>query len=178
VARTLAAAGGVSERVDWVAADAVAAAADGLARMVRGVDLGRTPLTLDVIPVGTSAGGELDDSVLERFHSLGVRLSLDDGGRAASFAALRVLPLDELKIDATFVHGLGRSATDAALVAGMIDIGHALGLEVVAEGVETREAWQTLADWGCDYAQGYYVAGPRTADELQEWLGTRWPAVA
>lgn len=151
---------------------------DGLGRLLRGIDMARTPLTLDVIPAGPSAGGELDDRVLGRFHSMGVRLSLDDGGRAASFAALRVLPLDELKIDATFVHGLGRSPTDAALVAGMIDIGHALGLEVVAEGVETREAWQTLADWGCDYAQGFYVAGPRPADELAEWLGTRWPAVA
>lgn len=152
--------------------------ADGLAGMIRGLDLSDTPLTLDVIPAGPSAGAELDDSVLARYRALGVRLSLDDGGRAASFAALRVLPLDELKIDATFVHGLGRSAADAALVAGMIDIGHALGLEVVAEGVETREAWQTLADWGCDYAQGFYVAGPRPAEELAEWLGTRWPAVA
>jgi EAL domain-containing protein (putative c-di-GMP-specific phosphodiesterase class I) len=107
-----------------------------------------------------------------------VRLSLDDAGRAASFAALRVLPLDELKIDVGFVHGLGKSETDAALVRGMIDIGHALGLQVVAEGVETRNAWSILADWGCDYAQGFYVASPRTADELLEWLGARWPAVA
>jgi EAL domain-containing protein (putative c-di-GMP-specific phosphodiesterase class I) len=89
-----------------------------------------------------------------------------------------VLPLDELKIDAGFVHGLGRSATDAALVRGMIDIGHALGLSVVAEGVETRLAWNVLADWGCDYAQGFYVASPRPASELVEWLDGRWPAVA
>lgn len=152
--------------------------ADGLAQLIRDTDLETTPLTLDVIPAGPSAGAELDDSVLGRYRSLGVRLSLDDGGRAASFAALRVLPLDELKIDATFVHGLGRSAADAALVAGMIDIGHALGLKVVAEGVETREAWGTLADWGCDYAQGYYVASPRPAEEFADWLGERWPAVA
>ena len=152
--------------------------ADGLTTVLRGVDLEVTPLTLDVVPAGPSAGAELDDDVLGQFHDLGVRLSLDDGGRAASFAALRVLQLDELKIDATFVHGLGRSATDAALVAGMIDIGHALGLEVVAEGVETRDAWHTLAEWGCDYAQGFYVAGPRPAVELGEWLEARWPAVA
>jgi len=63
-------------------------------------------------------------------------------------------------------------------VAGMIDIGHALGLEVVAEGVETREAWHALAEWGCDYAQGFYVARPRPAEELAEWLCHRWPAVA
>ena len=104
---------------------------------------------------------QVDEEVLGRFDALGVRLSLDDAGRAASFAALRVLPLDELKIDVGFVHGLGKSATDAALVRGMIDIGHALGLEVVAEGVETRDAWSVLAEWGCDYAQGFYVASPR-----------------
>lgn len=151
---------------------------DGLAQLIHGVDLTSTPLTLDVIPAGPSAGAELDDDVLGRYRSLGVRLSLDDGGRAASFSALRVLPLDELKIDATFVHGLGRSPADSALVAGMIDIGHALGLEVVAEGVETREAWRTLAEWGCDYAQGFYVATPRPADAFADWLARQWPAVA
>ena len=61
---------------------------------------------------------------------------------------------------------------------GMLDIGHALGLTVVAEGVETREAWSLLADWGCDLAQGFYVAGPRPGDEIVEWLRGRWPAVA
>ena len=152
--------------------------ADGLATMLRSVDLTSTPVTLEVVPAGPGAGAELDDEVLGCFATLGVRLSLDDGGRAASFAALRVLPLDELKIDASFVHGLGRSATDAALVHGMIDIGHALGLRVVAEGVETRHAWNVLADWGCDYAQGFYVASPRPAGELVEWLDGRWPAVA
>ena len=152
--------------------------ADGMASMLRSVDLVATPVTLEVVPAGPGAGAELDDEALGRFATLGIRLSLDDGGRAASFAALRVLPLDELKIDAGFVHGLGRSATDAALVHGMIDIGHALGLRVVAEGVETREAWNVLTDWGCDYAQGFYVASPRPASELIEWLDGRWPAVA
>ena len=77
---------------------------------------------------GRAPATQLDEEILARFAALGVRLSLDDAGRAASFAALRVLPLDELKIDAGFVHGLGKSDTDAALVRGMIDIGHALGL--------------------------------------------------
>jgi diguanylate cyclase (GGDEF)-like protein len=152
--------------------------ADGLARMLHEGNVEPGTLTLEVVPAGPGAGGELDESVLTRLAQLGVRLSLDDGGRAASFAALRVLPLDELKIDAGFVHGLGRSATDAALVHGMIDIGHALGLTVVAEGVETRQAWHVLAEWGCDYAQGFYVASPRSAEELVTWLAGAWPAVA
>src|SRR5439155_490141 len=74
------------------------------------VDAGR--LTLEIVPAGPGAGSALDDEVLARLRELGVRISLDDGGRAASFAALRTLPLDELKIDTGFVHGLGRSATD------------------------------------------------------------------
>jgi len=152
--------------------------ADGLAAAVRDTDLTTTTLTLEVIPAGPGAGAELDRAVLERLRALGVRLSLDDVGRAASFAALRLLPLDEMKIDASFLRGLGRSATDRALVQGMIGIGHALGLAVVAEGVETREAWQAVAAWGCDLAQGFYVATPRSADELLRWLGGRWPAVA
>ena len=138
--------------------------AEGLATMLRAYDLAPPTVTLEVVPAGPGAGTQLDEENLARFAALGVRLSLDDAGRAASFAALRVLPLDELKIDVGFVHGLGKSDTDAALVRGMIDIGHALGLEVVAEGVETRNAWSILADWGCDYAQGFYVASPRTAD--------------
>jgi diguanylate cyclase len=151
---------------------------DGLASMLRSYDLPPQKVTLEIVPAGPGAGTQVDEEILGRFDALGVRLSLDDAGRAASFAALRVLPLDELKIDVSFVHGLGRSATDAALVRGMIDIGHALGLKVVAEGVETRNAWSVLTDWGCDYAQGFYVASPRPADELVEWLGQRWPAVA
>lgn len=151
---------------------------DGLAGLLRSSPVPPARLTLEVVPAGPGAGAELDEEVLGRLSGLGVRLSLDDGGRAASFAALRVLPLDELKIDAGFVHGLGRNATDAALVRGLIEIGHALGLTVVAEGVETREAWNVLGGWGCDYAQGFFVASPRPADELVDWLRGRWPAVA
>jgi diguanylate cyclase (GGDEF)-like protein len=152
--------------------------AEGLGGILRSSSVPAVRLTLEVVPAGPGAGSALDEDMLTNLSNLGVRLSLDDGGRAASFAALRVLPLDELKIDAGFVHGVGRSATDSALVHGMIDIGHALGLSVVAEGVETRDAWTALAGWGCDYAQGFYVAGPTPANRLSEWLAVSWPQVA
>jgi len=152
--------------------------ADGLAGLLRASRVPPGRLTLEVVPAGPGAGSALDEEALAHLAQIGVRLSLDDGGRAASFAALRVLPLDELKIDAGFVHGLGRSPTDAAIVHGMLEIGHALGLSVVAEGVETREAWTVLAEWGCDLAQGFYVAGPQPAEEIVDWVRGRWPAVA
>jgi diguanylate cyclase (GGDEF)-like protein len=151
---------------------------EGLGSLLKLSDVPSDRLTLEVVPAGAGAGAELDEDSLAGLSRLGVRLSLDDGGRAASFAALRVLPLDELKIDGGFVHGLGRNPTDAALVHGMIDIGHALGLNVVAEGVETREAWSVLAGWGCDYGQGFYIAGPCPAKRLSEWLALSWPQVA
>jgi diguanylate cyclase (GGDEF)-like protein len=151
---------------------------EGLGDLLQASNVPAGKLTLEVVPAGPGAGSELDDVVLAQIAELGVRLSLDDCGRAASFAALRVLPLDELKIDAGFVHGLGRSETDGALVRGLIEIGHSLGLTVVAEGVETRDAWNVLRGWGCDRAQGFYVASPRSAVELVEWLRGAWPAVA
>ena len=97
---------------------------------------------------------QVDEEVLSQFDAPRRSPLARRRRSSASFAALRVLPLDELKIDVGFVHGLGKNATDAALVRGMIDIGHALGLQVVAEGVETREAWSVLGEWGCDFAQG------------------------
>jgi EAL domain-containing protein (putative c-di-GMP-specific phosphodiesterase class I) len=87
-----------------------------------------------------------------------------------------VLPLDELKIDVGFVHGLGKSIADAALVRGIIDIGHALR----AAGRRRRRRDATpgaCCPWGCDYAQGFYVASP-TGGRARRWLGASWPAVA
>ena len=127
-------------------------------------------LTLEVVPSGPGAGAELDRTVLERLTQTGIRLSLDDFGRASSLAALRVLPLAEVKIDAGFVRGLGRGGADDAIVRSLLRLAHDLGLETVAEGVETRAAWDALAAMGCDRAQGFYVQPALPADELAEWL--------
>ena len=151
---------------------------DGLARVLDSFEVPGGRLTLEVVPASVGSRTEFDERTLTRLGALGVRLSLDDGGRTGSFSALRAIPFDELKIDASFVHGIGRNDVDAAIVHGLVDIGHGLGIPVVAEGVETREAWRVLARWGCDYAQGFFVAEPRPADEVADWLRARWPAVA
>jgi EAL domain-containing protein (putative c-di-GMP-specific phosphodiesterase class I) len=112
--------------------------------------------------------------VLERLRALGVRLSLDDFGTGhSSLAYLKRLPLDEVKIDRSFVIGMADDADDAAIVRSTIDLARHLGLEVVAEGVETEATLRDLAGLSCHVAQGYFVSRPLPADELDPWLRAR-----
>jgi diguanylate cyclase (GGDEF)-like protein len=109
--------------------------------------------------------------VLQRLHDLGVKLSIDDFGTGySSMAYLRRLPVDELKIDRSFVLGMTTAPQDAVLVRTAIDLGHNLGLTVVAEGVEGEEHVQALRALGCDIAQGYHYARPMMGDALSELL--------
>ena len=105
---------------------------------------------------------------------LGVRLSLDDFGTGyASLLTLRRLPFDEIKIDRSFVGGIGFDADDAAIVRSTIDLAHSLGLRVVAEGVEDPATWSTLEDYGCDEAQGWLVAKALPAADICALLAQR-----
>jgi diguanylate cyclase (GGDEF)-like protein len=109
--------------------------------------------------------------VLGRLHSLGVGLAVDDFGTGySSMAYLKELPVDELKIDRSFVSQMATSPSDAVIVRSTIDLGHNLGLHVVAEGVETQHAWQELTALGCDMAQGYYLGRPMPAADLEQQL--------
>jgi diguanylate cyclase (GGDEF)-like protein len=111
---------------------------------------------------------------LERLHALGVKLSIDDFGTGySSLAYLKRLPVDELKIDQSFVKHMETDLDDAKIVRSTIDLAHNLGLSVVAEGVETAKAWKLLAGLNCDEIQGYFVAKPMPADTLADWL-THW----
>jgi diguanylate cyclase (GGDEF)-like protein len=112
--------------------------------------------------------------VLERLRALGVRLSLDDFGTGhSSLSYLKRLPLDEVKIDRSFVIGMADDASDAAIVRSTIDLARHLGLAVVAEGVETAEVLDVLASLDCDIAQGFLLSRPLPASELGAWLATR-----
>ena len=109
--------------------------------------------------------------VLRGLHTLGVGLAVDDFGTGySSMAYLKELPVDELKIDRSFVIQMAVSASDAVIVRSTIDLGHNLGLRVVAEGVETQHAWQQLSELGCDIAQGYYLGRPMPAADLEQQL--------
>ena len=109
--------------------------------------------------------------VLRGLRAIGVRTALDDFGAGhAALGQLKHLEVDTLKIDCAFVMRMAQDERDAAIVQSLVDLGRRLGLRVVAEGVETREAWDLLVRWGCDEAQGHLVAPPMPAPELVEWL--------
>ncbi len=109
--------------------------------------------------------------VLARLHDLGVKLSVDDFGTGyASLAYLKRLPITELKIDRGFVSQVSSDAADRAIVESTIALGHKLGLNVVAEGVEDRATWALVEGFGCDVVQGYLVSYPQPAADLEAWL--------
>ena len=124
-------------------------------------------LTLEVSEDAVVADPERTLDVLERLRALGVRLALDDFGVGqSSLAHLKNLRLDELKIDRSFVLELMTNTADLAIVRSTVDLGHRLGLHVVAEGVATPQAWGLLVECGCDEAQGELLAPPLPAQEL------------
>ncbi|HXG59236.1 MAG TPA: EAL domain-containing protein [Thermoanaerobaculia bacterium] len=110
-------------------------------------------------------------AIMSMIQSMGVRLSVDDFGTGySSLTHLRQLPIDEIKIDKSFVGGMATSEADAAIVRTVIHLAHDLGKQVCAEGVENAETWRMLRDMGCDLIQGYWVAHPMTAPDLMAWL--------
>jgi EAL domain-containing protein (putative c-di-GMP-specific phosphodiesterase class I) len=115
---------------------------------------------------------------LRTLHDMGVQLSIDDFGTGySSLGYLRRLPVNELKLDKSFVHDLEREAGGRALAMAVIGIGGALGLKVVAEGVETDGQRRILADAGCDIAQGWVYTPALPAAELVAWIrgpGAAW----
>jgi diguanylate cyclase (GGDEF)-like protein/PAS domain S-box-containing protein len=108
---------------------------------------------------------------LTALKNLGVGLAVDDFGTGySSLTYLKTFPIDELKIDRSFISGLGSDSGDSAIVGSCIDLAHAVGIVAVAEGVETSGQVQTLKAMGCDLAQGYHFARPLPAPALKEWL--------
>lgn len=106
-------------------------------------------------------------SVMEKLREQHVRFSIDDFGTGySSLTQFKHLPVDEIKIDQSFVVDLARDSEDAAIVRSTIDLGHNFGVKVVAEGVETPESWRTLLELGCDLAQGYLVSRPLPAHKV------------
>jgi EAL domain-containing protein (putative c-di-GMP-specific phosphodiesterase class I) len=112
--------------------------------------------------------------VLHRIKALGVRIALDDFGTGySSLSYLHMFPLSTLKIDRSFVANLGVASEAAAITRAVIALGHALGIEVVAEGVETREQLDFLIDEGCNYMQGYMLGRPLPPEQYADLTGRK-----
>ena len=111
-------------------------------------------------------------STLRKLRELGITTSIDDYGTGySSLAYIKQLAVNELKIDRAFVSGMEADKRNAAIVRSTIELGHNLGLTVVAEGVETDHELAELRRFGCDSAQGFYFARPMPAASFERWLG-------
>ncbi|MBA2360621.1 MAG: EAL domain-containing protein [Actinobacteria bacterium] len=109
--------------------------------------------------------------VLNRLNDMGLRLAIDDFGTGySSLAYLKRLPVKAVKIDRSFVVDMCEDVSDATIVRSTIDLGRNLGLDVVAEGVETERVWNVLRELGCTLAQGYLIGEPRSADDVTALL--------
>ena len=116
--------------------------------------------------------------LLKALSALGIRLSIDDFGAGyTSLGQLKTLPVTELKIDKSFVMTMAEDHSNALIVHSVVELGHNLGLTLVAEGVETAHALTALAEYGCDVAQGYYLCRPITATAFDVWRDERRAAV-
>ena len=131
-------------------------------------------LTLEITESSIMEDPERSLQTLLKLRAMGLRLSIDDFGTGySSLAYLKRLPLDELKIDRSFVMSMQTDPADAKIVRSTIDLAHNLGLSVVAEGIDSPEAFALLRDLGCDEGQGYRLARPMPAAYFAEWA-RRW----
>ncbi len=128
-------------------------------------------LQLEITESMLMSDPERASATVNRLNALGVRLSVDDFGTGySSLAYLREMPIDELKIDRSFVSPMLRDESDLIIVRSTINLGHDLGLRVIAEGVEDEATLARLARLGCDLAQGYHISRPMPASQFALWL--------
>jgi diguanylate cyclase (GGDEF)-like protein len=151
---------------------------EGLCDMVSGALLkaGVPPsaLTLEITESTLIVDPGRSVRVLNRLSSMGVSISIDDFGTGySSLSYLHRLPVDEIKIDKSFITALADDKSDAVIVRSTIELAHNLGLQVTAEGLEDARTWALIASFGCDHAQGYHLRPPGSAGQITKWLRVR-----
>ncbi|WP_433080929.1 putative bifunctional diguanylate cyclase/phosphodiesterase [Dactylosporangium sp. CA-052675] len=147
---------------------------DIVARLLGQAGVPASALTLEITESSIMADPTGALVILDRLHALGVKLAIDDFGTGySSLGRLRELPIHEVKIDRSFVQRIAVDHRDRAVVRSAVQLGHALDLMVVAEGVEDEETLHHLRQEGCNLVQGFYISKPLPADEFANWLSAR-----
>ena len=141
-----------------------------IATLLANAEVEPQALCLEITESSVMQDEQQGHAMLARLKGIGLRLAVDDFGTGySSLSQLKRMPVDELKIDKSFVLNLDHSDDDAVIVHSTIELGHNMGLEVVAEGVENREAVMLLESFGCDMIQGFLLGKPMSAAELAVW---------
>ncbi|WNL37422.1 EAL domain-containing protein [Halomonas sp. PAMB 3232] len=142
-----------------------------IAALLKQYQLGARQLSVEVTESAMMQDVEVATRTLLELGRMGLSIAIDDYGTGySSLAQIKRLPVNELKIDKSFVLALDTQADDFTIVRSTIEMGHSLGLKVVAEGVENRASAELLSEVGCDHLQGYWIAKPMPSDALPAWL--------
>jgi diguanylate cyclase (GGDEF)-like protein/PAS domain S-box-containing protein len=146
-------------------------------RALKESELSASSLSLDITETVYISALDADTAALDRLKALGIRISIDDFGAGySSLSYLKRLPADVLKIDKSFVRGLGLEVEETAIVQSIVDLAHILGMEVVAEGVEVEEQETLLQEMGCDFGQGFYFSKPLCPEDVPRFLAKVQPS--
>ena len=131
----------------------------------------RDKLIFEITESGVMLNPEVALQVLHGLRDCGIGLSVDDFGTGySSLTQLKRMPVQELKIDQSFIRDLDDASEDSVIVRSTIEMSHSLGLKVVAEGVEFERSLQLLGRWQCDTAQGYLISRPLAAQAFETWM--------
>jgi EAL domain-containing protein (putative c-di-GMP-specific phosphodiesterase class I) len=150
---------------------------DQISELITRHQLPPSCLTLEITEGDIMADPIRARELLKQFNAMGIILSIDDFGTGySSLGYLKQLPVEEIKIDRSFVMEMLEDENDAVIVRATIDLAHNLGMWIVAEGVKDRKTWELLKSLGCDVAQGYYISRAIHPQQFTDWLLSReWP---
>ncbi len=144
---------------------------DQVAKLLANYTVPRAQLELEITETAMMTEPVRAVECIRKLSALGLQIAIDDFGTGySSMAYLKELLVAKIKIDKSFVTDMVVNHNDAVIVRSTVELGHNLGLTVIAEGVETQAAWDALKKLGCDSAQGYYMARPLTPEKFMVWL--------
>lgn len=145
--------------------------ADRIARLLAKHQVKPHLLTLEITESAMMTNPKNALKTLNRLNNMGLTLAIDDFGTGfSSLSYLKQLPVKKLKIDKSFVIHLDENESDSVIVKSTIELAHNLGIDVIAEGIETEAVFDKLSEWGCDVAQGYFISVPQSAHSIESWI--------